>query len=106
MRDILLQQKLAYYIQKKSELESGNYKFAEIEEKVNAYREQLLAEVNEEVKSDLVKIDNYIEVLTELINEATEEESVEETVEETQEEVTEPTLIDVALDGGINTINN
>lgn len=78
MTDLKLQEKLSFYINKRNEIESNNYKAEEIEAKVEAYRQELIAQVNAEAKKDLDKINAYIEVLSELIAENIESEEVED----------------------------
>ncbi len=84
MTEIYLQEKLAFYLNKKQELESDSYGLEEIESKVNAYRQELLAKVNEDKQTDIAKVNNYIDVISELINDIAIKESNEcEVVEET-----------------------
>ena len=62
-----LKEKLAYYLQKKIEIENGRQD--EIEAKVEEYRKSLIEEYAKEDAEDLAKINNYIEVISEIINE-------------------------------------
>ena len=78
MTDLKLQEKLSFYIEKRNEIESNNYKADEIEAKVEAYRQELIAQANAEAKKDLEKINAYIEVLSELIAEDVENVKVED----------------------------
>lgn len=91
MTDLKLQEKLSCYINKRNEIESNNYKAEEIEAKVEAYRQELIAQVNAEAKKDLDKINSYIEVLSELIAEDVESKVEEEKpIENFEVEVNQP----------------
>ena len=93
MTDLKLQEKLSFYINKRNEIESNNYKAEEIEAKVEAYRQELIAQVNAEAKKDLDKINSYIEVLSELIAEDVESKVEEEKpIENFEVDVNQPEI--------------
>lgn len=102
-----------YFLDKKKELEEkklsiGNKDFsAEIEEKVEKYRQEVEAEYEKERLDDLAKIDHYLEFIDEEIRDVEEAERIAE--EKARAEAEAVVVADgeevVVGDGVVSTIN-
>lgn len=65
-------EKKKFYLKKQAELAEKDYS-EEIERRVEAFRQSVVFEVEEERAKDIEKINNYLELLDELIEEDFEE---------------------------------
>lgn len=96
----VLKKKLADLKAEKESLKITEEQKAEVDKKVEEYRKQLLAELEEQNKADSFRLDNQISLLEELIEEdekqpdpVVEKVAVEEQPEIQVRPITDPTLL-------------
>ncbi len=96
----VLKKKLADLKAQKESLKITEEQKAEVDKKVEEYRKQLLAELEEQNKADSFRLDNQISLLEELIEEdekqpepVVEAVAVEEQPEIQVRPITDPTLL-------------